>query len=109
MCSSLCPVYSMNACQLIEESVIKGLTSHYSICPSQLKYQIKKIWLKTSVLYEQLLSSAPYATLCLCSFYTEQSINYIGQKLTSFFKFSKFQSLKLFFRDFTYQKNWFII
>ena len=41
-----------------------GLPSHYSTCPTQLMYQIKKIWHKASVLYEQLLSSVPYATLC---------------------------------------------
>ena len=68
----------------------------------------KKIWLTTSVLYEQLLSSVPYATLCpICnsvfiSLYTEQSINYFVQKLTFFFKFNKFQPQKLFFRDFSH-------
>ena len=36
--------------------------SHYSICPSQLKYQMKNFWLKTGVLYEQLCS-VPFATL----------------------------------------------
>ena len=40
------------------------LPSYYSICASQLKYQMKKYWLKASVLYEQLLSSVQYATLC---------------------------------------------
>ena len=48
----------------MEEGAAKGLPPHYSICPSQLKYQIKKFWLKASVLYEQLLSSFPDATLC---------------------------------------------
>ena len=85
-----------------------GLPSHYSICPSQLMYQIKNFWLKANVLYEQLLSSVhmrhvvPYATVCLCSLYTEQSINYFVQKLTFFFKFNKFQPQKLFFRDFSH-------
>ena len=41
-----------------------GLSSHYSIRPSQLMYQIKKFWLKESVFYEQILSSVPYGTLC---------------------------------------------
>ena len=40
-----------------------GLLSHYSKYPSQLKYQIKKNRFKASVLYKQLLSSVPYATL----------------------------------------------
>ena len=80
----------------MEESAIKALPSHYRICPSQLKYQMKNFGLKVSVLYEQLLSSVPYATVCLWSLYTEQSINYSGQKLTSFFKFNKFQPLKSF-------------
>ena len=74
-----------------------GVPSHYIICPSQLMYQIKYFWLKASVLYEQLLSSIPYATVCLCSLYTEQSINYYVQKLTFFFKFNKFQPQKKFF------------
>ena len=41
-----------------------GIPSHYSIYPSQFKYQMKIFWLKASALYEQLLSSVPYATLC---------------------------------------------
>ena len=52
-----------------------GLSSPYSICPSLLKYQMKKFWLMASVLFEQLLS-VPYATVCLCSLYTEQFITY---------------------------------
>ena len=40
-------------------------SSCYSKCFSQLKYQISKFWLKTSVLYEQLWNSVPYTTLCL--------------------------------------------
>ena len=46
-----------------EESAFMGLPSHHSICPSQLKYQMKKLWLKESVLYDQLFSSFSYATL----------------------------------------------
>ena len=46
---------------------------------------------------DQLLSSVPYAMVHLRSLYTEQSINYFGQKLTSFFKFYKFQPLNFFF------------
>ena len=42
----------------------------------------------------------PYPTVCLWSLYTEQSINYFGQKLTFFFKFNKFQPLKFLFPDF---------
>ena len=47
----------------------------------------------------------PHATVCLCSLYTEQSFNYFGQKLTFFFKFNKFKSLKLFFRDVSLSAN----
>ena len=65
-------------------------------------YQMKNFWLRASVLYEQLLSSVPYAMVCLYSLYTEQSINYFVQKLTFFFKFNKFQPQKLFFRDFSH-------
>ena len=56
----------MAACKLMEESaIIMGLPSHYSICPSQsIDVSNKKISLKASVLYEQLLSSVPYAELC---------------------------------------------
>ena len=61
------------------------------------------------MLYEQLLSSVPYTTLCpICnsmlnnSLYTEQSINYFVQKLMFFFKFNKFHPQKLFFRDFSH-------
>ena len=61
----LCYVpYCMTVCKLMEESAMMGLPSHYSICPSQLMYQIKTFWLKATVLYEQLLSGVPYATLC---------------------------------------------
>ena len=75
-----------------------GVPSHYIICPSQLMYQIKYFWLKASVLYEQLLSSVPYATVCLCSLYTEQSINYFVQKLTFFSDLISF-SLKNYFLE----------
>ena len=64
MWSCVCPIRNVAACKLMEESAIMGLPSHYSICPYQLMYQIKKIWLKASVLYEQLFSSVSYATLC---------------------------------------------
>ena len=86
-----------------------GIPSYYSICPSQLKYQMKKFWLEVVVFKEQLLSSVPYATLCLCSLYTEQSINYFGQKLTFFFKFKVFQPLKLFLDILVYKPTWFKI
>ena len=65
MWSCVCPICNVAACKLMEESAITGLPSHYSISPSQLMYQIKKFWLEASVLYEQLLSSVPYGTLCL--------------------------------------------
>ena len=39
----VCPIRNATACKFMEESAIKGLPSHYSIFPSQLKYQIKKI------------------------------------------------------------------
>ena len=60
----------------------------------------------TNVLYEQLLSSVPYATLCpICNgifmIFVYWTIHQLCQKLTFFFKFNKFQPLKLFFRDFT--------
>ena len=63
-----------------------GLSFNYSICSSQMKYKTKNFWLKASVLYEQLLSSVPaldfvpFTVICLCSLYTEQSINYFGQR-----------------------------
>ena len=60
----MCPIRNVTACKLMEESAIKGFPSHHSIRPSQLQYQMKKFWLKARVLYEQLLSSVPYATLC---------------------------------------------
>ena len=78
------------------------LPYHYSQCPSQMKYQMKKFWLTASVLYEQLLSSVPYATLfpicngMLYSLCNEKSIDFFGQKLTFFFKFNKFKPLKFF-------------
>ena len=62
------------------------LPSHTSICPSQLKYQMKFFWLKASVLYEQLLNSVPYA------------MSHIF-----FFKLDKFQPLKLFLEILVYQ------
>ena len=64
MWSYVCPIRIMTACKLMEESDVKELPSHYKICPSQLEYQVKSFWLKASVLYGQLLSSVPYATLC---------------------------------------------
>ena len=98
------------ACKLIEESAIKGFPSRYSIYSSQLKYQMKKVWLKASVLYmsnylvvSHMQHFAPYATVCLWSLYAEQST--FGQKLLFFFKFNKFKPLKLFFRDFSLSAN----
>ena len=64
MWSCVCPIQNVAACKLMEEGAIMGLPSHYSICPSQLMYQINIFWLKASVLYEQLLGSVLYATLC---------------------------------------------
>ena len=37
-------------------------------------------------------------TICLCSLYTEQSINYFGQQ-RAFFQIYMFQPLKCFFLD----------
>ena len=65
MWSCVCPILNVTACKLIEEIAIKGLPSGSSICHSQLKYQMKISWLKKNVLYEQLLSIVPYATVCL--------------------------------------------
>ena len=68
----------------------------------------KKIWLKASVLYEQLLSSVPYATLCpICNsvfmFFVYWTIHQLlCSKIDFFFKFNKFQPQKLFFRDFSH-------
>ena len=110
MWSCVCPICNMTACKLME-SAIMGLPCHYSICPSHLKYQMKKFWLKASVVYEQLISNVPCATICpirngmLCSLYNDSFINYFGQKLTFFFKFIKFQPQKLFFRDFSLSAN----
>ena len=66
----------------------------------QLKYQMKKFWLKASVLNEQLLGSAPYAIAYLCSLYSEQSI---WSEID--FKFKRFSPLKLFFRAFSLSAN----
>ena len=63
---TLCVCHThLAAYKLMEECAIMGLPSHYSICPSQLMYQTKKFWPTANVLYEQLLSSVPYTTLCL--------------------------------------------
>ena len=83
----------------MDESAITGCLSHYSIWSLPTEVSNKKKF-GSSVLYEQLLSSVPYAMVCFCFLYNEQSINYFGQKLRFFFKFNKFQPLKLFFRDF---------
>ena len=60
----MCPIHNFTASKLMEESDIMVLPSHYSICPSYLMYLVKQISLEASVLYEQLLSSAPYAVFC---------------------------------------------
>ena len=62
--ASVCPIRNVTACKLMEDTAIIGLPSYYNICPSQWKYQMKKNWLKTSMLYEHLISSVPYATPC---------------------------------------------
>ena len=87
-------MHNVTAGKLLEESAIMGFPSHYSICPSQLKYQMKNFWLRVGVLHEQLLRNAPWAPLChmrnmvcLCSWCTEQFINYFSRKLSVFFKF----------------------
>ena len=61
-CGHVCPLRNVTACKLMEETAIKGFPSHYSICFYQLKSQMKNIWLKANVLYQQLLSSV--ATFC---------------------------------------------
>ena len=63
MWSYVSPIRNMTACKLMKKSVIMGLPSHYSTCPSQLKYQINNFWLKTGGLHKQLLYSVPYGTL----------------------------------------------
>ena len=55
MRSCVCPIWNVTACMLMEESAIERLPSHYSICVAYGTSQL---------LYEQLLSSVPYATLC---------------------------------------------
>ena len=88
----------------------------HRICPSPLKCQTK--FGSNQVLYELLLSSVPftfvpYATLCsirnsMFMFFIYILNNptiYFGHKLTFFLKFNKFQSLKLFFRDFSSSAN----
>ena len=92
------------------------LSWSYRICPSPLKCQTR--FGSNQVLYELLLSSAPftfvpYATLCsirnsMFMFFIYILNNptiYFGHKLTFFLKFNKFQSLKLFFRDFSSSAN----
>ena len=64
MWSCVCPIRNMTACKVMEDTAIMGLPSDYSICPSQLKYQIK-FWLKANVLYEQLSHMQQYVYL-LC-------------------------------------------
>ena len=64
MWSCVCPIRKVAACKFMEDSAIMGLPSYFSICLSQLMCQMKIFWLKASVLYEQQLSSVPYATLC---------------------------------------------
>ena len=49
MRSCVCPLRNVTACKLMEETAIKGLPAHYSVCPSQMKYQMKSFWLKASV------------------------------------------------------------
>ena len=89
MWSCVLHICNVTACKLIEDSAIMGLPSHYNICPSQLKYQMKKSWLKAIMLYQQLLSSVSYATFCpiynsmfmfyvYAYVYTERFINYCG-------------------------------
>ena len=53
MWSCVCPTPNVAACKLMEESAILGPPFHYSICLSQLKYQMKNL----CVLYEQLLGN----------------------------------------------------
>ena len=74
-------IRNMTACNLMQESAIKGRHTHYSICPSQLKYQMKRFWFKAREQH-YMQHFVPYATVCLWSLYTEQSINYFGQKWT---------------------------
>ena len=67
MWSCVCPIRNVTACKLmvlIVYSAIMGLPSRYSMCPSQLKCQMKNFWLKLSVLFQELLSSVTYATSC---------------------------------------------
>ena len=89
------PICNRTACKVMEQSPAMGFRSHYSICLSQLKFKMKMFWLQASVLYEQLINSVQFKMACLCSLYTEQSINCFCQKLTFFFKFNKFHPLKL--------------
>ena len=110
MWSCVCPIPNVTACKLIKESAIMGLPSIIAYVP-QFKYQMKIIWIRASALYEQLLSSAPYTTLCLiCNcmimlfvYLTIQQL--FWPKIISLM----FQPLKLFFRDFNYELTWFKI
>ena len=63
MLSCVRPIRNVTACKIME-SVTKGVPFHNSICPSHLNYKMKHFWLKASVLYKQLSSSVPYATVC---------------------------------------------
>ena len=60
--SYMCPIWNMTPYKLMEEHAIMGHPSHYSIGPSQLKFQKKRCGLKASAFLNKY--SVPYATLC---------------------------------------------
>ena len=97
----MCVSHMQRDCKLIEESAIIGLPSHYSICSSQFKYQLRNFWLKAHVLYEQLLSSVPYATLgpihnSMFKFFVYGTVHQLLWSKIDFFL--QFQPQKLFFK-----------
>ena len=88
--SCVCSIGNMADCKFMEESAFLGLPSHHSICPFQLMSEVKKFWFKANILYDQLLSSVPYATLCpihnsMFMFFVYQTIHQLLHSKIYFF------------------------
>ena len=112
-CGHVCVPYTLWLLVSLLKRVLSWvfLPITYSIFHSQLKYQIRKTWLKTSVLYKQLLSSAPYATLCpiqnaIFMFFVYWTIHQlIRSKINFFLQTYKASVSKTIFRDFILSAN----
>ena len=89
-CGHVCPIHNVTACKLLVKSAIWDSLPIIVYIPPNWSIKCKKFGsgqvccMSNYYIVSHMQHFVPYATVCLCSLYTEQLINYFGHKLTFF-------------------------